>query len=240
MAKHDLKSAAEIRKRFIDAGSNNQIVAARWKVLDEALATYVAVGTYLAVDSVVNDEKQDCSRALVLLCRICSELFGTVANEIRSDRFYSASVVLRQIVEVEYLMFMGYLDIKNLEMWLHADGETLRKEFTPQRMRKRSDGLFSDREYWTHCDIGGHPNPKARLMLAGYSHVMPPVASLLPDSIHHVVRLWTSTRFVLEDLLGDRINSISSCETFDVAIEEWRSREDGLVLSYDGISQNQN
>lgn len=32
-------------------------------------------------------------------------------------------------------------------------------------MRKHSKGQFRDQEYWSHCEIGGHPNPKGAFLL---------------------------------------------------------------------------
>jgi len=107
----------------------------------------------------------------------------------RSGNEYSAAALLRQLVEFEYLFFVAYQDKSELEKWIGADGDTLRKQFTPQKMRKKSNGIFRDQEYWMHCDMGGHPNPKARAFLAGESKNMTMASFLLPDGVYHFRRL---------------------------------------------------
>ncbi len=73
--------------------------------------------------------------------------------------------------------------------------EAIRHIYNPSAMRKRSGGRFRDQEYWSHCEIGGHPNPKAAFLLP--DHVLPGDAPPLPtpewmwvDLGQHLERLW--------------------------------------------------
>lgn len=53
---------------------------------------------------------------------------------------------------------------------------------------------------WLHCEVGGHPHLRARMLLNTYETALAPVASLLPDAVHYLRRLWTSLRLLLPKL----------------------------------------
>ena len=90
--------------------------------------------------------RDDRELAVALLSRLASELSAGIALMSRQSYLYGAGALLRQLVEIEYLMFLGYIDPTNLARWYRADGKELRKVFSPQRMRNASDGLFRDQD----------------------------------------------------------------------------------------------
>jgi hypothetical protein len=133
-------------------------------------------------------------------------------------------------------MFLGYIDPTNLARWYRADGKELRKVFSPQRMRNASDGLFRDQEYWLHCEVGGHLHPRARMLLNDYPTPLAPIATLLPDAVHHLRRLWTSLRLLLPQLDIGELALQEFAEPLASAIERWTEVENPLILSFDGIA----
>ena len=221
----------EIHQAFEESFQNPLIIATRVGVLEAAGPTLSAVAD---VTRAAGQIKQDPKLlAVALLCRISSELADGIGLVCRRSRAYAGGCLLRQLIEVEYLMFVGYNDPGTLTKWHQADSEELRKTFTPQRMRNSSAGLFQDKEYWRHCEIGGHPHPKfSRILLPTYQSKWEPLAFLLPDAAHHVRRLWTSLRLLLPPLGID----LSEVEIALLeALHNWEEVENPVVLSFDGI-----
>ncbi len=63
-------------------------------------------------------------------------------------------------------------------------------------------GGFSDREYWTHCDQGGHPSPHGRLLLrfgvhGDFAEDGVISASMWGDLAQHLARVWWAVHELL-------------------------------------------
>ena len=218
---------------FAAAGRDDARVTARYAVLEAATGGLGRIADRLHVGGFVSRDDQ--LLATALLARLAAELSSGVQLLLRAGNSYAAGALLRQLIEVEYLLFLGYADPTTLARWYRASPEELRKEFTPHKMRKAADGVFRHEEYWQHCEVGGHPHPASRLLLPQYASALPPTTFLLPDAVQHVRRLWTSLRLLIpklnsgEQLVGDQGAALQS------AIDRWAQVEDPVVLQFDGV-----
>lgn len=226
--------ANETLVAFQHAAANDVIVSARFSVLDTGGNTLQHTADLIQTSGWMS--RDDRELAVALLSRLASELSADIALMCRQSYLYAAGVLLRQLIEIEYLMFLGYIDPANLARWYRADAKEIRKVFSPQRIRNASDGLFRDQEYWLHCEVGGHPHPRARMLLNAYETALAPVASLLPDAVHHLRRLWTSLRLLLPKLDIGELALKEFAEPLVNAIEHWTEVENKLILSFDGIA----
>lgn len=220
---------------FAATAANGTIVQARHQVVEAAAHTFDRVADHTQADGWARRDEQ--MLALALLARLASQLASGIAVTLRDDITYAAGALLRQLIEVEYLMLLGYAEPAELARWYRATPDQLRKEFTPKKMRAASDGLFRDQEYWTHCEVGGHPHPRARTLLAAYQNPVSPAGVLLPDTVQHIRRLWTSTRLLLPQLAGGQALLDASGDNLAVAIEGWLAVEHPLIVSFDGIAR---
>jgi hypothetical protein len=225
---------AEFAATFREAAENTDIIAARFAVLNDASVSLARLADILQTSGWIGRDQKELAAALLI--RIASELSGGIALLIQSGRIYSAGALLRQLIEVEYLLFLGYSDPAILQKWYQADAAMLRKMFTPQQMRKGAQGIFRDKEYWLHCEMGGHPHPtQSKVLLSAYVAPVPPIAFLLPDTVQHLRRLWNSIKLLLPKLnIGD-IALNDSGERIGRAIAAWEAIENATVLSFDGI-----
>ena len=82
--------------------------------------------------------------------------------------------------------------------------------------------------------MGGHPHPRARLLLRAYADDLDPGMFVLPDAVQHVRRLWTSLRLLLPKLGGDEVLARSGPNVTS-AIKGWETVEEPEVLTHDGI-----
>jgi len=137
-------------------------------------------------------------RALATVLQMGGGLARGSITMLEEGNWYGAAALSRQLVEVEYLVWLFGVDPLAAEAWLSATQDDLRKLYKPSAMRKRSGGRFRDQEYWSHCEIGGHPNPKAAFLLP--DHVLPGDEAPLPtpewmwvDLGQHLERLWLLT-----------------------------------------------
>lgn len=107
---------------------------------------------------------------LRMACSVVIQFGGRLASGAVSlgqqENWYAAAVLVRQLVEVEYLVRQFRQDSNQALRWLTASGEELRASFRPAQMSNRAGG-FRHEEYRAHCDFGGHPSPGAHSMLPG-------------------------------------------------------------------------
>ncbi len=132
-------------------------------------------------------------RGLALIVQMGGALAQGATLALDAGNQYSAAALLRQFVEIEYLLYLFGKDPKEAERWYSASPEDLRKVLSPASMRKRSKGRFQDDEYWSHCEIGGHPHPRSGFLLPehdllGRTHFMHPPNGLWVDLGQHLTR----------------------------------------------------
>jgi hypothetical protein len=108
-----------------------------------------------------SNEKDD---AFSLILRISAALTNGAGNAFRDNNPYCGAALLRQLVEVEYLMWAFENDKREFSSWLNSTKEDRHRYFSPAKLRKSSDGLFRGVDYGFHCEHGGHPTPKSALI----------------------------------------------------------------------------
>lgn len=142
---------------------------------------------------------------------------GSIAM-LEANNRYAAAALSRQLVEVEYLIWLFGVNPNEAEAWLTATQEDLRHVYNPSTMRKRSKGQFRDQEYWSHCEIGGHPNPKAAFLLP--DHILPDDEPPLPtpewmwvDLGQHLERLWTFADVATQSLALDAVRIVENAKS---------------------------
>jgi hypothetical protein len=89
---------------------------------------------------------------------MAAELGSAAAELARAGRLYAASALVRQLLECGYLFDLAAESPEELSRWYRGDHRDLRTEFTPVKLRRRSTTGFTDSEYRTHCERGGHPH----------------------------------------------------------------------------------
>jgi hypothetical protein len=142
--------------------------------------------------------RDDWSRGLGIAVQMGGELASGAVTLLRAARHYPAAALIRQLVEVEYLVFVFNEDDVVARDWLTSTPEQLRAVFRPAAMRRRSGGRFRDSEYWAHCEVGGHPHPHGARLLPDHSAALADNAWLWGDLAQHRHRLWRSLREAAE------------------------------------------
>jgi hypothetical protein len=110
-------------------------------------------------------------RALGIVTQMGAELALGAAQLYKTNRWYAGAALVRQLIEVEYLLFLFATDDNEPERWLEASDAEAKKTFAPSQMRERSAGRFRVDEYQTHCKIGGHPRVSGHVLLK--EHITP-------------------------------------------------------------------
>jgi hypothetical protein len=153
-------------------------------------------------------------RALATILQIGGSIARGNVAMLEAENWYAAAALCRQLVEVEYLVWLFGVDPTEAEAWLSATQEDLRQMYRPSAMRKRSEGRFRDQEYWSHCELGGHPNPKAAFLLP--EHILPDNKDPLPTSEwmwvdlgQHLERLWSFAEVARKALGLDTVRIVA-------------------------------
>lgn len=122
-----------------------------------------------------------------LLLRIGAELIENTTKLFETGQTYSASALLRQIVEIEYLAWAFNYRKGDAEKWLRSDKSERWKVFQPAKLRKAAGGTFRAKDYGYHCDMGGHPTPSAMTLLQNDPLV---IQLLMSDLLGHMSGIW--------------------------------------------------
>lgn len=139
-------------------------------------------------------------RALAIVAQIGGELAIASCLLYESERWYAGAALVRQLIEVEYLMFLFATKLLEPTSWLESSPEEARQQFSPASMRLRSNGRFNAEEYSAHCEMGGHPRLRGSALLREHrtstpvendSFVFDPRVQWV-DLAQHLERLWTN------------------------------------------------
>lgn len=135
--------------------------------------------------------RDDAAVGLAVVVQIGGELAVSAVELLAAGHHYAAAALVRQLVEVEYLVWAFGDGAEDPADWLHATPAGIRELFAPARMRKKAGGRFRASEYWSHCDHGGHPNPAARHLLPDHSSPLGGNEWMWADLGQHLDRLWS-------------------------------------------------
>jgi hypothetical protein len=125
--------------------------------------------------------------AISMLLRIASQLISASTDLFADGRSYAAAALIRQIVEIEYLAWAFETRNRDAELWLRSNEQQRQEFFKPAKLRKAAQGKFRSKDYGYHCELGGHPVPKAALLLADDPAIS---QLLLSDLLGHAGRVW--------------------------------------------------
>ena len=123
------------------------------------------------------------------LLEIAGELSAGSCDLLRNKRLYAAGALVRQVIEVEYLLWAFEADDAEARRWLQADRKTLLQIFSPGNIRKQAGDEFAASEYHAHCNLGGHPSPSSAHLLVGHGMCLP-VEFMWMEVANHLMRTW--------------------------------------------------
>jgi hypothetical protein len=157
-------------------------------------------------------------RSLGMVGQMASELIEGAATLFEKEMWYGGAALVRQVVEIEYILFLFADDPSEADQWIEKKQDQARSYFSPVAMRERSKGRFNAAEYSTHCGIGGHPRKQGVLLLRDWVTVIDGTADeeLIPvalwvDLALHAIRIWGH--------FTDCVKSISSSNVYPDKIE---------------------
>ncbi len=178
-----------------------------------------AAGRTLWVGSYVLKDKP--AEGVAVLTEMSAELAVGAVSLFSQQLWYAGGSLVRQLIEAEYLFWLFAQEEAAAEGWLDSTPEMIRRSFRPAALRRRSAGAFRDSEYWTHCELGGHPNPKGRLLLREHSSPIGSHDWLWVDLIQHLDRLWLYFRQCL--LRHNLVAYVDAgvLSSTDAALEAW-------------------
>jgi hypothetical protein len=149
-------------------------------------------GSMIGPDRVSGSSKQGFGDERVVGLGIVAQIAGDLGSGslemLRLGNTYAAMALLRQLVEVDYLLWAFANDDEDARRWLNATDDDLWQVFRPHALRKRSGGTFRAEQYRLHCKLGGHPSPHARHLLADHSVRVEP-SLILDDCALHLEQI---------------------------------------------------
>lgn len=181
------------------AGAADRAAQAAREELCEALAEHFRsrgevlwVGGWLIGPDRVNGESpfgfgSDATVGLATVVQIAGQLVAGAVALLRTENRYAAAALIRQLVEVEYLVWAFAEDEAEAMAWLRSSRDERLKMWQPRHMRQRATNRFRGSDYANHCERGGHPTPDAKALLPG--HTNEPLGMWWLDLANHSARI---------------------------------------------------
>jgi len=142
-------------------------------------------------------------RAIAAAIQMGGETARGAVLLLRDNNRYAAAALVRRVVEIEYLLCLFGLDKGEPLRWASSDLEAVRKEYQPSRMRERCGGRFRSAEYFSHCQVGGHPRFAAGYVLPEHVRMGPLSDAVIfaagwVDLAQHLVQVWRWVEEILQ------------------------------------------
>jgi hypothetical protein len=171
---------------------------------------------------------QDSLEGLALVAVTTKTLAAAVLQLARLQNIYPAWTLLRQLVETEFIVWKFAQDAIQIPLWLHSTADERRQSWKPTQIYRDDDNDYRQKDYWIHCEMGGHPTPNgARLASRG---IIDPItrATLLSEMTDH---LWVAWRHLLKTVaaidsqcnidVSTQLAPIASA--YEATMKKWRS-----------------
>jgi len=172
------------------------VIALRFQMADNVSASFITVSKKMVdfhnMDCV---EKNDTNkqwleketRAISLISAIAGDLTHSATLLYSENNSYSASALVRQLVEIEYLAYAFECDSSEARKWIESNKQQRMEFFSPAKLRKAANGRFRGKDYGYHCELGGHPVPDSAILLNNKDNI---AQLMLSDMISHSWRIW--------------------------------------------------
>jgi hypothetical protein len=137
---------------------------------------------------------------LAAVCQMGGELARGAVDLFEAGNLYAGSTLVRQLLEIGYLVSAFAESDKLAAEWMRANRKERQKFWSPAQLRRKSNGRHLSKDYWDHCDRGGHPTAEALDLLP--DHEALPAAFLWADLAGHLYAIWSAVEKAVEVRAG--------------------------------------
>jgi hypothetical protein len=183
--------------------------------------------------SITSETSEPASKSILNgLCLVSvtgASLGAGVQQLIFQNNHYAASALLRQLVEVEFLLWKFAQDCDEIPGWVNSTREERERNWKPSRIYRDAENDYRQKDYSGHCELGGHPTPVGAEIAAGVRSDIAE-ASLLCDLINHLRDSWTHILKAIEKV-EQRYPHLAplaadgSVANVEEAVVSWRTRD---------------
>lgn len=173
-----------------------EVIAIRTQMAAKASASFLeASNEMIDFQNMVCVEKANINRqwleketqAISIISAIAGDLTDSATLLFSVNKSHSASALLRQLVEIEYLAYAFECEPSEARMWIESNKQIRMEFFSPAKLRKAANGRFRSKDYGYHCELGGHPVPDSVILLNNKDNI---AQLMLSDMISHAWRIW--------------------------------------------------
>ena len=157
---------------------------------------------------------------LATVSQTAGELVAGGVTLLERGNRYAAAALIRQLVEVESLAWTFAENHAVAADWLRSTREERLASWAPARLRERASGRFDAADYWSRCELGGHPTPSRTALLPDHARGIGLSAVWLELTTHgvggwrHLLNALSSAGW--QDALGEGL-----IEPVEAAIRAW-------------------
>lgn len=176
----------------------------------------------------ISNTCQDSLEALALLAVTTKTLATGIIQLVRLHNIYPAWTLLRQIVEAEFIFWKFSQDATLMPLWMHSTADERRQNWKPAKIYRDVDNDYRQKDYWIHCEKGGHPTPDGA-RIASQGRVQPiSYATLLSEMTDHLWDAWKNLFDAVVAIDGQRETDMATqlgqvASAYEATMKRWKS-----------------
>ncbi len=160
--------------------------------------TYAIVNMWNDASNVLHSQSQNVALAadhrtslhgVVSLGFTCAALSAGIYQLVSQANLYPAAALLRQIVEVEFVMWKFAQSHEQSQLWVESTADERRLSWRPSTIYRDHNNAYRQKDYSNHCELCGHPTPVGARVAAGLETTTIE-ANVLADLIGHCSDAW--------------------------------------------------
>lgn len=188
----------------------------------------VALNDARSVDGLL-DECRDALDAIALVGVTINALTAGVYQLASFGNLYPAWTLIRQLVETEFILWRFMTDTAQMAKWANSTPEERRQNWKPSKIYRDDENDYRQKDYWHHCELGGHPTPLGGWFIVGPESYVP-MAGTFSECIGHS---WDAWRHLIkagksiDEQFGTRVSEALDVigAEFQATIEQWMATD---------------
>ncbi|WP_157516990.1 hypothetical protein [Mycobacterium sp. MS1601] len=170
-------------------------------------------------------ECKDSLDALALVAVTNNALTAGVYQLASYGNVYPAWTLIRQLVETEFILWRFMADASQMAKWANSTPGERRQNWKPSKIYRDDDNDYRQKDYWQHCELGGHPTPTGGWFIAAPNSYVPMAGTFTEciahswDAWQHLIKAGQSVDEQFSTCVWDELDVIDT--EFRATIEQW-------------------
>lgn len=186
-------------------------------------------------DQALVENHQKSIFAIESIAFACGALAAGIYQLASEGNLYPAAALLRQVVEVEFILWKFTQDTQQPQAWIESTPDERRANWRPSTIYRDNNNAYRQKDYSNHCELGGHPTPLGTKVACGLAELRTIEANILADLVGHCNDAWqhlmASTRLLDSEYKTDLASELLDLDRQHESLMADHSSRDQYAMS---------